>query len=81
MAVKAGLAHERIRLVVSDNRLAVPAALLGDMFEPFVSTKSEGLGLSMCATIAEFHDGSIALENNQDVGASAIFTLPVAKME
>jgi signal transduction histidine kinase len=53
------------------------------MFEPFVSTKSVGLGLglSMCATIAESHGGSTALANNRDVGASAILTLPVAKME
>jgi C4-dicarboxylate-specific signal transduction histidine kinase len=77
------VALERIRLVVLDNGPDVPAVRLGNMFEPFVSTKSEGLGLglSMCATIAESHGGSTALANNRDVGASAILTLPVAKME
>jgi signal transduction histidine kinase len=48
-----------------------------------VSTKSEGLGLglSICAAIAESHGGNIALENNPNGGASAILTLPAAKRE
>jgi signal transduction histidine kinase len=80
IAIKAELAHERIRLIISDNGPGVPPALNGNMFEPFVSTKSEGLGLglSICVTIAESHGGNIALENNQGGGASAILTLPVA---
>ncbi len=73
----------RVCITVSDNGPGVPRALDGNMFEPFVSTKSEGLGLglSICTTIAELHGGNIALENNQDGGATATLTLPVAKRE
>jgi two-component system sensor kinase FixL len=48
-----------------------------------VTTKSGGLGLGLviCATIAESHGGRIALENNSGGGASAILTLPIAKRE
>ena len=83
VVISARVTDDRVSVIVSDNGPGVPPALEGNLFEPFVSTKSEGLGLglSICAAIAESHGGNIALENNQGGGASAILTLPVAKGE
>jgi len=81
--IKSRAADDRVGIIVSDNGSGVLPALQANLFEPFVSTKSEGLGLglSICAAIAESHGGNIALENNHDRGASAVLTLPLGKGE
>jgi PAS domain S-box-containing protein len=49
-----------------------------DFFEPFVSTKPEGMGigLAICRTIVESHNGKIWAESNGN-GAVFRFTVPV----
>ncbi len=49
------------------------------VFEPFFSTKPNGMGmgLAISRTIIETHGGRLWAENNQDDGATFIFTLPV----
>ena len=51
------------------------------VFEPFYTTKAEGMGmgLSIARSIIEAHDGRITAENNVDGGATVRFHLPVAK--
>jgi len=48
------------------------------LFEPFYSTKSEGLGmgLNICRTIIESHHGRLWADENPDGGAIFRFTLP-----
>lgn len=50
------------------------------LFEPFFSTKSEGLGmgLNICRTIIESHHGRLWAVNNPDGGTIFRFTLPCA---
>nr|WP_245928198.1 PAS domain-containing protein [Bosea psychrotolerans] len=49
------------------------------VFEPFFSTKSNGMGmgLAISRTIIESHGGRLWAENNQPSGATFVFTLPV----
>lgn len=53
------------------------------LFEPFYSTKSEGLGmgLNICRTIIESHHGRLWADPNPDGGTIFRFTLPSAKDE
>jgi PAS domain S-box-containing protein len=56
------------------------------LFEPFFSTKSEGLGmgLNICRTIIESHHGQLWATNNpdhQNGGTTFRFTLPCAPIE
>ena len=59
------------------------------LFEPFFSTKSEGLGmgLNICRTIIESHHGQLWASNNQtasnpdQTGTTFRFTLPCAPIE
>ena len=55
-----------------------PPALL---FEPFYTTKKEGLGMGLAINkaIIETHGGSIWARNNADKGAVFYFTLPLAE--
>jgi len=48
------------------------------MFAPLTSTKSDGLGmgLAICRSIMEFHEGRLFAEPNPDGGSTFIFTLP-----
>ncbi len=50
------------------------------LFEPFFSTKTEGLGmgLNICRTIIESHHGRLWAVNNPDGGTIFRFTLPCA---
>ena len=50
------------------------------LFNPFFTTKAEGmgLGLSMCRTVVEQHGGVLVFEPNQPQGTIFIFTLPVS---
>ena len=50
------------------------------LFEPFVTTKSDGLGLglSISRTIVATHGGRLWGENNPDGGATMHVVLPVA---
>lgn len=54
-----------------------------EVFKPFFTTKRRGLGLglSICASIARAHGGTLTLRNNPGEGAIAIFRLPSYEME
>jgi PAS domain S-box-containing protein len=51
---------------------------LGRIFQPFYTTKRDGLGmgLSICRTIIEAHRGRLWAENNPDHGTTFHFTVP-----
>lgn len=69
-----------VEICVADSGPGIDRALLPNVFEPFVSTKSDGLGigLSICKAIVEAHGGVITLRNRIDRGAIACFTVPLA---
>ncbi|MFA6293740.1 MAG: HAMP domain-containing sensor histidine kinase [Victivallales bacterium] len=68
---------------VSDEGLGIPENELDSIFDRFFQaelTKSKGgtgLGLSICMEIIKLHNGTIYACNNDDVGASFIFSVPL----
>src|SRR5208283_1850917 len=70
-----------VRVSVSDNGAGIDPAVTKRLFEPFVTTKSEGMGLGLLVTrsIVESHGGRIWSTPNPDCGATFAFTLPVAE--
>jgi signal transduction histidine kinase len=49
------------------------------LFQPFFTTRTEGMGmgLAICRSIIEFHDGHLSVEPNPEGGTMFAFTLPV----
>lgn len=71
-----GLAHVSIR----DTGPGIPPDRLERLFEPFFSTKQDGMGMGLCIahTIIEAHEGKISAES---LSRGAVFSvrLPLAK--
>jgi C4-dicarboxylate-specific signal transduction histidine kinase len=67
-------------LVVEDHGSGVPDNLRDKLFQPFFTTKGEGLGmgLAICRTILQTLGGSIRLQDNAEPGASFQVVLPPA---
>ena len=63
---------------ISDSGPGVPPDRISRLFEPFSTTKHNGmgLGLSICRTIVEAHGGKIWYEGSGTPGAAFLFTLP-----
>lgn len=53
----------------------------GQVFSPFFTTKSDGLGigLAICRSIIEYHEGRLFFEPRQGGGSVFGFTLPIAE--
>ena len=66
---------------VQDSGTGIAAEKLESIFDPFVTSKPEGLGmgLSICRAIIERHGGKISAANNPDRGAKFSITLPVTR--
>ena len=68
-----------VEVVVSDTGSGVPPEVRERLFEPFVSTKPDGIGigLGICRTIIEAHGGEISFDTGAGNGATFRFTIPV----
>jgi len=67
----------RIHVTVADNGPGIDAAVTGNLFDPFVTTKSTGMGmgLSICRSIVDAHGGELTVVANQPHGACFEFTV------
>jgi C4-dicarboxylate-specific signal transduction histidine kinase len=72
------LDNDTIEIAVADIGPGIPLEIAGRFFEPFVSSKHDGmgLGLSISRSIIEAHDGQLTAEPNPAGGAIFRFTLP-----
>ena len=83
LTISTALENGMIRADFSDTGNGLPASIKEELFTPFNSGKSDGLGvgLSIARTIIEAHYGSIWAEANPGGGAKFSFTLPLARLE
>jgi len=69
--------HE-VETRITDSGRGFVEGIAAHLFDPFYSTKQEGMGmgLSICRTIIEAHGGRLRASNNPQWGATFSFTLP-----
>ncbi len=71
--------EDGVLVTVGDNGPGIPAERIGEVFEPFVTSKTGGLGmgLAICKSIMDAHGGTISIESSPPQGCSVSFILPV----
>ena len=82
LVVRARLADENcVEVAVIDRGCGIAEADVERLFQPFFTTKNEGMGmgLSICPSIIEFHHGHLDVQYNPEGGTIFVFTLPVEK--
>lgn len=70
-----------VGISVRDTGGGIHPSVAGRLFEPFVTTKSNGMGLGLLVTrsIVENHGGKIWATPNPDCGTTFTFTLPMVR--
>jgi C4-dicarboxylate-specific signal transduction histidine kinase len=67
-----------IELLIADRGPGIPAHIFDRIFDPFLSSKENGLGLglSISRSIVQVHGGRLWAVNNPDQGATFHLALP-----
>ena len=79
ISIRTSRVEDFAELSISDSGPGIPAEKLKEIFEPFFTSKAEGMGmgLSIARTIVEAHSGRIWAENRPGSGASFRIRLPL----
>jgi two-component system sensor kinase FixL len=80
LTVCASARADHVLVSIADTGVGVPAEIEARLFQPFITTKPEGMGigLSVCRTIIEAHSGRLWMEPNPGGGSVFRFTLPTS---
>ena len=78
----------RAQISVEDNGPGIPEEMKPHVFEMFYTGKkaiadshrSLGLGLALCHSIVEAHDGTLMLTEHEPHGCNFTFTLPLSEV-
>lgn len=76
---------QNLIIVVTDNGVGIQASDLSRVFQPFEQGENNlarthegtGLGLSLCKSLVELHNGAIRLDSNEGKGTTVTFQLPL----
>jgi C4-dicarboxylate-specific signal transduction histidine kinase len=74
--------RDQVVVAVKDSGTGLDPDHLGRLFEPFFTTRPDGIGigLTVCQSIIEAHRGRIWAARHRGAGATFKFTLPVTQL-
>jgi signal transduction histidine kinase len=78
VTLRSDITSNAVSVSIRDAGTGLPEAVDGRLFEPFVTTKTNGIGigLTIVRTIVDAHGGALEAQNNPDEGATFTLTLP-----
>jgi C4-dicarboxylate-specific signal transduction histidine kinase len=81
VAIRSEVKPDAVEISVRDAGTGLPGQIDGTVFTPFVTTKSNGIGigLTIARTIVDAHGGSIDARNNPGGGATFTMTLRLSE--
>jgi two-component system, NtrC family, sensor kinase len=73
--------NNALQVKISDTGVGMSPEALANLFTPFFTTKSRGLGLGLCITkaIVQEHSGSIQVFSEKNKGTTFLVSLPFSK--
>ena len=79
LQVQVGMSEQQIMFSVMDAGHGVPPSIRERLFDSFYTTKDDGMGmgLNICRSIIESHQGRLWFEDNPQGGCTFRFTIPV----
>ncbi len=82
LVIQTVLAGEQAEIRIIDRGHGIPDAVASELFSPFFTTKDNGMGmgLNICRSIVELHEGRLWFTANPDGGSIFHFTLPLMLM-
>jgi two-component system sensor histidine kinase DctS len=81
LVIKLSQLEDQMEIRVVDRGYGIPTEVQEKLFTPFFSTKAEGMGmgLNICRSIIEFHQGRLWVESNPEGGTIFVITLPIGQ--
>ena len=78
MLIRSELTDYEVRIQFSDNGKGMSADTVGQIFEPYFTTKKTGTGLGMLIVrrIVRDHGGELSVESEEGVGTTVTIHLP-----
>jgi PAS domain S-box-containing protein len=79
ICIKTYICENMLKVIVIDNGIGLLFETKEQIFEPFFTTKIHGMGmgLAICRSIIEAHDGQLFVEENSSNETRICFTLPM----
>lgn len=78
-----GFKSKHVKVKISDSGNGIPARYVDKIFDPYFSTKSKGsgLGLTICQSIINKHNGSISVSSMPGEGSTFTILLPASSQQ
>ncbi|WP_440222702.1 sensor histidine kinase [Dokdonella sp. MW10] len=72
---------DQVEFRITDRGCGLTESAAERLFTPFFTTKNDGMGigLAICRSIVEYHEGRLYFENNPAGGSVFVFTLPPSR--
>jgi len=79
LLISAEIKKDALELSVADSGIGIPEDKLQGVFNPFYTTKKDGmgLGLSFCKSMVEEHGGTIEVVSEENVGTTIFIRIPI----
>ncbi len=72
--------EKKLIILIEDNGIGISKDKITKIFDPFYTTREDGvgLGLSLCYQIISDHNGSLQIESKENIGTKVILTFPIS---